>query len=54
MGRGVLGDVWWDMVGNHMETYGESAKSPNRRKGMGAELLEKGWVKNKGTEEETQ
>lgn len=28
--------------------------SPSQRKGMGAELLEKGWVKSKGTEEETQ
>lgn len=27
---------------------------PNWRTGMGPELLGKGWVKSKGTEEETQ
>lgn len=30
-------------------TGGKSATSPSWRKEMGAELLEKGWLKSKGT-----
>ena len=58
--RGADGErgPWRGLLGHSGKSYedtgGKSAKSPDRRKGMGAELLEKGWVKSKGTEEETQ
>lgn len=49
---------WRGLLGysgkSHEDTGGRSAKTPDQWKGMGAELLEKGWVKSKGTKEETQ
>lgn len=45
-------------MGYHRKSYedtgGKSALSPIWRKGVGVEVLEKGWVKSKGSEEKTQ
>lgn len=51
MGRGVLGEIWWDIVGNHMRILeGEEPRALTRGKGWGR-AAGGGLVKSKRTEE---